>query len=218
MKNFQLCDLRLLCFVFCLTAGCNSASTETKLSACDYLREVAAKNDDGSINIVVEIPAGTNQKWETDKKSGHLKWSRNSDGELRTVQFLAYPANYGMIPRTWLPADEGGDNDPLDVFLLGETVQRGTVVAAKVIGVIRMKDGGEQDDKLIAVPREGIFHKVTNMDELRTAFPGAEEILVTWLENYKANKQVEIVSVDDRALAEAILEKSIAAFPRFTAE
>ena len=51
---------------------------------------------------MVEIPAGSNDKWEVDKTSGALYWEQE-DGKPRVVQYLAYPGNYGMIPRTSLP-------------------------------------------------------------------------------------------------------------------
>jgi len=56
-----------------------------------------------------------------------------------------------MIPQTLLSKENGGDGDPLDVIILGPSISRGSVVKAHLIGVLKLLDGGEQDDKLIAI-------------------------------------------------------------------
>ncbi|MHC5062584.1 MAG: inorganic diphosphatase, partial [Planctomycetota bacterium] len=113
------------------------------------------------VNVVVEIPAGTNSKWEVDKSDGVLRWEIK-EGEPRVVQYLAYPANYGMIPATLLPKEMGGDGDPLDVLLLGPAQARGSIVQAHLLGVLELLDGGERDDKLIALAADAPMHGVTS--------------------------------------------------------
>lgn len=91
---------------------------------------------------VVEIPKGSKNKYELDKETGLLQLDRI----LHTSTH--YPANYGLIPRTY--AD---DNDPLDVLVLcSETLFPMTLVRCYPIGVIRMLDQGHRDDKIIAIP------------------------------------------------------------------
>ena len=91
---------------------------------------------------VIEIPKGSKNKYELDKETGLLKLDRI----LHTSTH--YPANYGLIPRTY--AD---DNDPLDVLVLcSETLFPMTLVRCYPIGVIRMLDQGHRDDKIIAIP------------------------------------------------------------------
>ena len=63
--------------------------------------DLNATNTDGTVNVVVEIPAGTVAKFEVDKTSGALAWEL-VDGTPRNVDFLGYPANYGYIPSTIL--------------------------------------------------------------------------------------------------------------------
>ena len=94
----------------------------TKKGENNYLTGYEAVHDDGDINVVVEIPTGSVQKWEVDKTSGNLKWEF-VDGKPREVKYLGYPGNYGMIPRTLLPKELGGDGDPLDVIVLGPAVE-----------------------------------------------------------------------------------------------
>ncbi len=91
--------------------------------------------------VFVEVPMGSNVKYELEKSTGLLIVSR--------VLYSAvyYPANYGFVPRTWCD-----DGDPLDVLVLGqEPVVPQALLRAKVIGVMPMQDEKGQDDKLIAV-------------------------------------------------------------------
>lgn len=91
---------------------------------------------------VIEIPKGSKIKYELDKETGLIKLDRI----LYTSTH--YPANYGLIPRTY--ADDG---DPLDVLVLcSETLYPMTLVRCYPIGVIRMIDSGHHDDKIIAIP------------------------------------------------------------------
>jgi inorganic pyrophosphatase len=89
----------------------------------------------------VEIPKGSNVKYELDKATGLLIVSR--------VLYSAvyYPANYGFVPRTWCD-----DGDPLDVLVLGqEPVVPQVLLRARAIGVMPMRDEKGKDDKIIAV-------------------------------------------------------------------
>jgi inorganic pyrophosphatase len=104
----------------------------TLIGKKNYLTGYEAIDRLGNINVVIEIPTGTTAKWEVEKSTGHLKWEF-VDGVPREVSYLGYPGNYGMIPRTLLPKELGGDGDPLDVIVLGPAVKRGTVLKTKII-------------------------------------------------------------------------------------
>lgn len=93
------------------------------------------------INAIIEIPKGSKVKYELDKDSGFIKVDRILSSSVH------YPANYGFVPRTYCE-----DKDPLDILILGqEPIAPLSIVRAKIIGVMRMQDQGESDDKLIAV-------------------------------------------------------------------
>lgn len=93
------------------------------------------------INAVIEVPKGSKMKYELDKKSGILKADRVLYSSVH------YPANYGFIPRTYCD-----DKDPLDIFVIGqETVVPLCLMNAIPIGVMKMLDQGEHDDKIVAV-------------------------------------------------------------------
>jgi inorganic pyrophosphatase len=184
---------------------------QTRIETHNFLDDFEAVNDSGLVNVVIEIPAGSNQKWEVEKETGHLAWEIAGDS-LRVISYLPYPANYGMVPRTWLPENVGGDGDPIDIFVIGPALERGSVVNARVIGVIKMIDTGEQDDKLIAVDTNSWFYGVHNYDSLQSEYPGIVEILITWLQNYKGDGVVEIIEMGDEEEAERILQASIKAY------
>jgi inorganic pyrophosphatase len=90
--------------------------------------------------VYVEIPRGSNVKYELDKGTGLLKVDRVLFSSVH------YPANYGFVPQTYCP-----DGDPLDALVFGEPVVPAVIMRARVIGVMQMRDEKGQDDKLIAV-------------------------------------------------------------------
>jgi inorganic pyrophosphatase len=96
---------------------------------------------ENSFPAVIEVPAGSKNKYELDKGTGFLRLDRVLYSSVH------YPANYGFIPRTFCD-----DGDPLDALVLGqEPVHPLTIVDARAIGVMRMRDDKGIDDKIIAV-------------------------------------------------------------------
>ena len=83
------------------------------------------------VKMLVEIPAGTIEKYELNKSSGILQMD-SVDGKPRLIDYLGYPANYGMIPNTILPKSEGGDGDPLDIIAIGPPAARGSIIDCKI--------------------------------------------------------------------------------------
>lgn len=106
---------------------------------------------------VIEIPKGSNKKYELDKETGLLSLDRI----LYTSTH--YPANYGFIPRTY-----GDDQDPLDVLLLcSQSIEPMTLVRAYPIGMISMMDNGRNDEKIIAIPfSDPTYNHYTSIDQL----------------------------------------------------
>ena len=103
--------------------------------------EVDEASIESALPVVVEIPAGSKNKYELDKASGLLKLDRVLHSAVR------YPANYGFIPRSYCD-----DGDPLDVVVVGqEPVPPLTIVYARPLGVMHMRDQGKADDKVLAV-------------------------------------------------------------------
>lgn len=176
-----------------------------------YIDGFQALYENGDINAIIEIPAGSIQKWEVDKTDGKLKWEF-VDGYPRRIRYLGYPANYGMIPRTLLPKSKGGDGDPLDVLILGPPHERGNVVRCRIIGVLYLVDRGEQDVKLIAVSSGSVFSDIDSMAELEIEFTGLKEILRIWFTNYKGPGKLSSKGFGEKEEAQAILADAIEAF------
>ncbi len=111
------------------------------------------------INVIVEIPKGSQNKYEYDKERNIIKLDR--------VLFspLHYPGDYGIVPRTL--ADDG---DPLDALvLLSNPTYPGVLVESIPIGLLRMIDSGTNDDKLLCVarydPRYSNYKDISDVEE-----------------------------------------------------
>jgi inorganic pyrophosphatase len=157
--------------------------------------------------VYIEIPKGSNVKYELDKPTGLLKVSR-----VR-YSVVYYPADYGFVPRTYCP-----DEDPLDVLVLSqEEVVPGVLLRAKAIGVMHMRDEKGQDDKIIAVhvdaPAYADYHDIADLPQHRL------RELQRFFLDYKVLEGEEVV-VDARrgaGDAEPILRQAIALYLKFQA-
>lgn len=153
---------------------------------------------------VIEIPQGSHVKYELDKATGMLVVSR--------VLYSAvhYPANYGFVPRTWCL-----DGDPLDVLVLGqEPVVPLTLMRARAIGVMRMRDDKGQDDKLIAIHCDDPEYR--SYRDIAELPPHRLRQLQRFFEDYKALEGEEVavekpLGVDEAA---SILREAIAHYQR----
>jgi len=193
-----------------LAEGLSYADNLTLQAPHDFLRDFPARTAEGLVHAVIEIPAGCCEKWEV-KSDGVLRWDMK-DGKPRHVKYLGYPCNYGMVPRTCLGTELGGDGDPLDVLVLGQALPRGTVLGVRVLGTIRLVDDGEKDDKLVAVPADSPLARAGSVGELEELFPGIETILRTWFENYKSKGALSCSGFGGAAEAEALLAAAASSF------
>lgn len=144
-----------------------------------------------TINIVVEISKNTSSKWQISKIDGSLEHEFFM-GEPRIVNYSPYPVNYGIIPRTVIPINKGGDGDPLDVIVIGKEIEMGKVMKVKVIGVLKMKDFGEQDDKIIAVQLNDEFSKYNEINELKKSNNNILDEVILWFQNYKGENITKV--------------------------
>ncbi len=148
---------------------------------------------------VVEIPKGSKKKYELDKETGLIILDRI----LHTSTH--YPANYGLIPRTY-----GDDRDPLDVLILcAEPLEPLTLVRCYPIGMISMMDGGRRDEKIIAIPfSDPTYNSYTDISQLPAHIFDEMRHFFTV---YKAleNKETVVDEVSGRESAVKVIQDSI---------
>lgn len=157
---------------------------------------------------IIEIPKNTRAKYELDKETGMLKMDR----VLYSAMY--YPANYGFIPQTYCD-----DKDPLDILVLSQIdIVPMCLVEAKVIGVMRMLDGGELDDKIIAVAAEDM--SVNHINDI-SQLPGHFfKELKNFFEDYKKLEQKKVLVEDfqDADVARKVIEQSMQDYKAYIAQ
>lgn len=195
-----------------LAPGVKALDPYTLEGEKNFLSGYEPRNPDGTVTAVIEIPAGANDKWEVRIPEGKMVWDM-LDGKPRVVKYLGYPANYGIIPQTVLSKRMGGDGDPLDILVLGPAYKRGQAVRARLIGLMRMTEKGERDDKLIAVAPGGPFGEVNNLADLERQFQGVTLIIETWFKNYKGpGKRITTNGFAEVDEAKKLVDEGIAEF------
>jgi inorganic pyrophosphatase len=156
----------------------------------------------GHLHAVIEIPAGTNTKFEYDKSALQFKPDLRN-GQKRMVQFLSYPVNYGFIPSTKMDKTRGGDGDPLDVLVLAEHLATGTVLEVQAIGLLKLEDLGEKDHKVLAIPVQPELRILpcTNYTELTMHFPMVKHILELYFQYYDGIGTMKLMGWGDERVA-----------------
>ncbi len=101
-----------------------------------------ANKEEGIVNVLIEINSMTINKYELITETGHLKLDRVG------YSSLAYPFAYGALPMTW---DQDGDMLDIEIVGVTEPLVPGSLAEARIIGIMKFSDGGEVDDKVIAV-------------------------------------------------------------------
>jgi inorganic pyrophosphatase len=162
--------------------------------------EVGSNPD--KLNAVIEIPYGSNIKYEIDKDSGAVVVDR--------VMYSAmyYPANYGFIPNTL-----AADGDPADIMVMTEyPLQAGCVIACRLIGVLVMEDEAGMDEKLVAVPVSKLDPTYDNVKSLEDLPKHTLDKVQNFFETYKTlepNKWVKVKSFEGPEAAQKILQDAI---------
>jgi inorganic pyrophosphatase len=166
------------------------------------------KVNSGSIeklNVIVEIPRGSNIKYEVDNDTGLLFVDR----KLFTAMF--YPCNYGFIPSTL-----EDDGDPVDVLVLGEfSLVPLSVIRVRAVGVLNTEDEEGIDSKIIAVPIDKIDPGFTSIKDVNDIPENVKKQIEHFFQHYKeleGNKYVKISGWGNKQMADKKITDAISRF------
>ena len=151
------------------------------------------------LNVIIEIPSGSKDKYELDKETGLIMLDRVLEVSM------SYPGNYGFVPQTLCE-----DKDPLDVILLTHSsLHPGVLVKARPVGLLNMVDGGEADEKILAVPADDPrFNEMKDIKHVPKAF--LDEIYHFFLRYKDLRKgEVQIGKWGNARQAKRAIKKSI---------
>jgi len=156
------------------------------------------------VNVIVEIPSGSHNKYELDKQTGLIKLDRVLHASFH------YPGNYGFIPQTLCE-----DNDPLDVIVLTHSpLHPGVMLVVRPVGSLTMNDNGEPDDKILAVPvHDPRYKEIVSLKDVPKHF--LLEIKY-FFERYKdlEGKKVVIKDWNDSRVAHKLIKDSMAMYKK----
>ena len=157
------------------------------------------------MNVIVEIPKFSKNKYEIDKETGAITLDRVLYSPVH------YPTDYGYIPETL-----SEDGDPLDIMVIGgEPVPPGCVVKARPIGFIKMVDGGEQDNKILAVQKNNPrFDTVKDLSDIELSNPHLLKEIAHFAAVYKElqGKKVEVQGWENAEAAKAEIRRAQEAY------
>lgn len=166
------------------------------------LSKIPAQPKAGVLNLLVEIPGGSKNKYEFDKEMGALALDRVLYASVQ------YPYDYGFIPNTL-----AGDGDPLDgMVIMDQPTFPGCVIAVRVLGMLEMIDGGDPDEKLLCVPvkdpRYAGFQQLSDVAQHRL------DEIAEFFGTYKRLERKETIITGWKGLEETqkVIEASVKAF------
>ena len=143
--------------------------------------DISAGTED-EMNVIIEIPQGSRNKYEYDKEKQIFFLDRV------VPEPLVYPATYGFIPQTHCE-----DGDAIDVCLLmREAPFQGTLIKVRPVGLLMMNDSGEEDNKIIAVPCDDPYYD--HIKDLKDLAPHFLKELSYFMEHYKDMKNKKVIA------------------------
>ncbi len=166
------------------------------------LKKIGCGENPDKVHALIEIPYGSNIKYEIDKDSGAIFVDR--------VMYSAmyYPANYGFVPNTL-----AADGDPADILVLNDyPLIPGSVIKCRLIGVLVMEDESGMDEKLLAVPVTKVDPTYADIESIEDLPQHTLDKIKNFFETYKIlepNKWVKVKEYRGKEDAQKILEEAI---------
>ena len=162
------------------------------------------KNSPDVINVVIEIPKGSHNKYEFDEEFGVFKLDRVLYSPFH------FPLDYGFAPQT-----RSEDGDHLDVLVMGsDPTMAGCLVEVRPVGILRMIDSGERDFKILAVQNKNPRFETTH--DLKDVEPHLLKEVAHFMEHYKdlQGKKVETQGWGDAEEAKNEIKKAAEAYKK----
>ena len=154
------------------------------------------------VKALIEIPYGSNVKYELDKDSGAIVVDRV------VYSAMFYPANYGFVPNTLAK-----DGDPADILVLNDyPLIPGSVINCRLVGVLVMEDESGMDEKLLAVPVTKVDPRYSNIQDIQDLPEATLNRIKNFFETYKTlepNKWVKVKDYLGKEEAKKILDEAI---------
>ena len=154
------------------------------------------------VKALIEIPYGSNVKYELDKESGAIVVDRV------VYSAMFYPANYGFVPNTLAK-----DGDPADILVLNDyPLMPGSVINCRLVGVLVMEDESGMDEKLLAVPVTKVDPRYSNIQDIQDLPEATLNRIKNFFETYKTlepNKWVKVKDYLGKEEAKKILDEAI---------
>ena len=166
------------------------------------LSRIPAQPEPGLINVLIEIPGGSKNKYEFDKDMNAFILDRVLFSSVK------YPFDYGFVPNTL--ADDG---DPLDgMVMMDEPTFAGCVIASRPVCMLEMIDGGDRDEKILCVPAED--PRYDHVKSLKDIAPHRLEEIAEFFRSYKnlEKKETKILGWKDIDQVAPLVEECIKAF------
>lgn len=183
-------------------------------SSINLIDDVTPVNQDGTIDAVVEIYAGSNERWQVSKDGFYLEWKfKNNIPDV--IRYIGCPGNYGFVPGTRAVREEYPNNDLLDIIVLGNPMPRGRVVKAKLIGMLNFETQGKEYRILIGLHRSSALYDFDEVRELADRYPGILNILITWFENFEGRGKMKFLNSGNFFEADEVMQSAITAYREF---
>jgi inorganic pyrophosphatase len=168
----------------------------------NLLHTEKALGQNNTVNIIIEIPSGTQAKIEYDKDKETFVVDRVINPKI------SFPFNYGFIPETW-----SNDNDPLDALVISsDSISTGTKVESRIIGFLSTTDQDGQDSKIIAIPIAEKNPHISKISGVESLDIQTQNDIQYFYKNYKMNepgKWVDVNGFYSKDKAGALLTEAI---------
>ena len=166
------------------------------------INKIGAGENPDKVHALIEIPFGSNIKYELEKESGAIWVDRVM------YSAMCYPANYGFVPNTL-----AADGDPADIMVLCDyPLHVGSVIKCRLIGVLVMEDESGMDEKLLAVPISKVDPTYDNIQNIEDLPKHTLDKIKNFFETYKMlepNKWVKVKEYKGKDEAQKILQQAI---------